>query len=314
LWRAGTTGPAITTQQVADAPPGFFQSIKISVTTPDAAPAAGDFCQIYSPFEGTRFARLQWGTVNAQPLSIGFYAKAHRPGLYSGSIRSGGGSARAYVFSFTITAADTWQFVTLTIPGDTTPPAWPTSAAQFANFGVCLMSGTTYQGPAGWQNGNIVGLTGTINGVAAATDTFQITGVIMLPGIELPSVQRLPFIMRNFNQELLLCQRYLAGTYTYGQAFGTASSQSYITMFAESANQLFGNYSLPAVLRAAPTIYMWSYAGTASTWSNSGGVDVTAGTINSPGDLRTIASGAASGAGVTLGHSYLCHIVCDARM
>ncbi|WP_398480945.1 hypothetical protein [Tardiphaga sp.] len=49
------------------------------------------------------------------------------------------------------------------------------------------------------------GATGSVNGVAATTDTFQATGVLVLPGIELPSSERLPFIMRSKDDAELLC-------------------------------------------------------------------------------------------------------------
>jgi hypothetical protein len=141
-------------------------------------------------------------------VSIGFWTKIHRTGLYSGVLVNGANN-RSYVFTFTQTAADTWQYNTLTIPGDTAG-TWATDNTSGLEFHLCVMSGSTYQGAANaWTAANLVGATGTTNGVAATTDVYQFTGVIILPGIELPSASRAPFIMRPADQEILVCQRYL---------------------------------------------------------------------------------------------------------
>jgi hypothetical protein len=72
-----------------------------------------------------------------------------------------------------------------------------------------MMCGTTYQGAAGsWQASSLIGTTGTINGAAATTDYMQLTGVVVLPGIELPSPSRAPFIARPISEELRLSKRY----------------------------------------------------------------------------------------------------------
>ena len=66
-----------------------------------------------------------------------------------------------------------------------------------------------------------------MNGVAATSDRFRITGVVLLPGTEAPSAARSPLIMRPFDQELVTCQRYyyktplsLIGYNVGGQRFG----------------------------------------------------------------------------------------------
>src|SRR4029077_21047839 len=70
-------------------------------------------------------------------------------------------------------------------------------------------AGSGGQTPANvWTAGAFIAATGSINGVAATTDTFQITGVVILPGVEVPSAARSPLIMRPYDQELMTCRRY----------------------------------------------------------------------------------------------------------
>lgn len=200
-------GSVIQTQQVADAPPGFVNSLKITVTTADAVMAAGSYAFIFSNIEGYRTAGLQFGTASPQPLTIGFWVKAHRPGTYSGSARNSA-LTRFYAFTFVVNAADTWEFKTITIPTGDTTGAWLTTNGIGLRLSWVIASGTNLLGaPNVWAAGVAAGVTGTINGVAATTDTFQITGVIVLPGLVAPSAARSPFIMRPYANELMLAER-----------------------------------------------------------------------------------------------------------
>lgn len=177
------------------------------MTTADAAPAASDALILFQTIEGYRVERLAFGTASAQPLSIGFWTKIHRPGTYSGSIRNAAQN-RSYPFSFVQNVADVWEFKTATIPGDVTG-TWAGSNNPSLLVIFAIMAGSTYLAAAGaWAAGNYYGVTGTANGAAATSDIFQITGLVVLPGVELPSAARAPFIMRTADQEQVLSQRY----------------------------------------------------------------------------------------------------------
>jgi hypothetical protein len=150
---------------------------------------------------------LAWGTANAQPITFGFWCKVHRAGLYSGTI-TGGTPSRCYVFTFTQNAADAWEYKTVTIPGDVAS-LWAKDNTTGFSILFCMAAGTNIAGaPGAWGSTNYGGAIGTVNGVAATTDTFQMTGLIILPGLEAPSAARSPLIMRPYDQELVTCQRY----------------------------------------------------------------------------------------------------------
>jgi len=149
--------------------------------------------------------------------------------MYSGSVRNYA-ATRAYVFSFTQATADVWQYQTVTIPGDTAGTwANDNNGAMIVTF--TMMAGTTYQAAANtWVAGNFPAVTGTINGVASLTDTFQITGVVVLPGIEAPSAARSALIMRPLDQELITCKRYYRGVIPEGAGTNNTAAQAWFTV------------------------------------------------------------------------------------
>jgi hypothetical protein len=200
----------LTYQMVSDAPPGYSSSHKLSVTTANASPGSNDYTTLIFPVEGYRVARMRWGAVGASPISIGIWIKANRIGMYSGVLRNLGAS-RVYPFTFTVTTANTWQLVPLTVLGDTSGTWGKTNGIGLA-LSILVGGGASIAGgtPGAWtgSGSSYFGATGSINGFAATSDTFQVAGLIMLPGIELPSAERAPFIMRPYEQELQLCRRY----------------------------------------------------------------------------------------------------------
>jgi len=197
----------LSVQRVTDAPPGFNYSVKASVTTANAALGASDVVQFYMLLEGFRVARLGFGSATASPVALGLYVKAHRPGLYGGALRNGAIN-RSCPFAFTVNAADTWELKVLTLPGDLIG-VWDKFNTPGLHMLVTMAAGSTYQNTAGqWVAGDFRAPTGAVNGVAATTDTFQIAGLLLLPGTEFPAADRMPFIMRNFEQELWDAQRF----------------------------------------------------------------------------------------------------------
>jgi len=202
---AGTM--AVSVGLVADAPAGLSNSIKVTVTTAQASLGASDVVLVSQPIEGYRVARLAFGSASAQPVSFGFWTKIHRPGMYSGSVRNAAAD-RSYPFTFTQNVADAWEYKTVTVPGDVTG-TWEKTNLHGLLLGFSVAAGTSRQAAANaWIASSFLAASGTTNGVAATSDTFQITGLVVLPGIYTPSAAQSPFIMRPYDPELLTCQRY----------------------------------------------------------------------------------------------------------
>ena len=236
---------AATGVQVVDGPPGFVNSIKISVGTSSGAETTVRFLK---RIEGYRFSRLAFGTANAQPLTIGFWSKIHRPGLYSVGLRNGN-NTRCCAMGFTQNVADTWEYKTVTFPGDTTG-TWVTNDALGASVSFCMSVGSAaHITPGVWTAGAAVGVPGMIN-TLAVTDTFQITGVVLIPGSQAPAAAQSSLIMRPFDQELLTCQRYLT---RFGSG-GTVPFESFGGGAVFTPTEFYGLMHHATQMRVVPTV------------------------------------------------------------
>ena len=232
-------------QQVADAPPGFRNSLKMTVSTADASMAAGDVVVMTQAIEGTyRVAKLGWGAAGAQPVSWGFWVKAHSTGNYSGSIKYAGGN-RAYPFIFAVNVADAWEFKTVTIAGDTTG-TWPTTTGVGMYISICIASGSTLLGTANaWAASNLDGVTRNHQRRGSNHGRLPAHRGDPAGGVAPPTSALSPLLMRPFDQEQRTCQRYCV-TIRSGNliAFG----KCYTTTAA------FVTLSLPVPLRIDPTV------------------------------------------------------------
>ena len=254
-------------------PPGGTTSLQLFVNTANGSPAAGDLLRIIQRIEGYRVSRMGWGGSNPQPMTIGFWVWTTIPGAYSGAVINAAGN-RSYAFLFTVSAASTWQYVTQTIPGDTTG-VWQQSNLTGLELSITLMAGTTYKTAAGaWTAGAFFGATGMINGAAA--NNFLISSVVVLPGIEAPAAARSPLIMRPYDQELLTCKRYWQKSYIGSVAPGTAVGASNGQMgFTGTSGAFFQSHEFPIVMRSTPTMKSYDNAGNVgytslytTAWSN----------------------------------------------
>ena len=270
-WVAAQNGTMVcTVQQVADAPAGFSNSLKLTVGTAEASIAAGDYVQIFQNIEGFRTSRLGYGAIGALPVTLSFWTKIHRTGSYSGSLVNSVGT-RSYAFAFTQNVADTWEYKTVTIPGDVTG-TW-IGNTNLVGLGIrfAVASGTTFTGTANaWLASNTLGVTGTTNGVAATSDVFQITGVALLPGVMVPTAAQSVSLKRSFDQELQLCQRYFEKSYDYAAVPGTATNVGMVFATASatgSANEgCYVGFGVPK--RTAPTMTLYSGLGGVGQFSS----------------------------------------------
>jgi hypothetical protein len=290
---AGFRGTFVAAGQQVTAPSGMpaAKALKITVTTAQASLGVNDELSMLLPVEGTRISRLLSGTSLASAQSLGFWFSAHRTGTYSGAVMNGA-KTRSCPFSFTVSAADTPQWVSLSgasaIPADTAG-TWTNDNTVGMVVSICLAGGASRLGTAGaWTtttSPGFSGATGSINGVAATSDVFHISNVIALAGIELPPSDRAPLIMRSFDQELGLCQRYFRSSWDYGTAPGTVWTAGLDQMkFAHPIGDFSTTQIFPA-MRIAGTLTIYDAAGTgnkvsywdnsASAWINNGSITTT---------------------------------------
>ena len=195
---AGTITPVFSGQQVSDAPAGFINSAKITVTTA----GTGTYYSLLRQYiEGLNVSDLGFGTASAATVTLSFWVKSSIAGVYAAGIQNASGD-RTYVSNYTISVANTWEQKSITIAGDTTG-TWATnnSAGILVNFDLGTSTGTQAT-PNTWANQGIYTST-SIKWANTLSATFYITGVQLEKGSTATS-----FDYRPYGTEFLLCQRY----------------------------------------------------------------------------------------------------------
>jgi hypothetical protein len=192
-----------TVQQNAGAvtPPTGFTTY-LGVTSSSAySLLSGDFFGIGQQIEGFNTADLGWGTASAQTISISFWVRSSLTGTFSFALTND--FTRGYVDTFTVSTANTWEYKTVTIAGDTSG-TWATNNTSgvriIFNLGVGSSQNAT---PDVWGSWVGWGVSGAQNVVSTNGATFYITGVQLEKGSTATS-----FDYRPYGTELALCQRY----------------------------------------------------------------------------------------------------------
>jgi hypothetical protein len=210
-----------TMEQSSVSPAGFTNSLLSTVTTADASIGAGQlYLSARQKIEGFNFASLSWGTASAQAVTLSFWVRSSLTGTFGGSLTNGDQN-RSYPFAYTISAANTWEYKTIAIEGDTSG-TWLTTNGLGADLFFSIGTGTTYSGTAGaWAGAGYYSATGATNLISTLNATWQITGVQLEAGSTASS-----FAHENYGDTLQKCQRYYwqntnaFGYYAYQYATG----------------------------------------------------------------------------------------------
>jgi hypothetical protein len=253
------TDGAMTAQQDSSAPAGFINSVKLTTTTADGSLSASQYALFRQMVEGTNVADLAWGTASAKTVTLSFWVRSSLTGTFGGAL---GNSAfnRSYPFTYSISVADTWEYKTVTIAGDTSG-TWLTTTGTGIRVNFGLGVGSDYNGTAGaWAGAGYLSATGATSVIGTLNATWYITGV----QLEVGSVAT-PFERRDYGRELMMCQRYCFAVYAndnytrYGIGECDQSTSTQILI------------PLPTVMRAVPTI---NTTGTASNYAiySAGGI------------------------------------------
>jgi hypothetical protein len=260
LQRFGGTA-TYTGQQSTTAPAGFVNSLSATVAIA-ATPTTNNSSFIRQLIEGFNVADLGFGTANAQAVTLSFWVRSSITGTHGGSVTNGG-FTRSYVFTYSIASANTWEYKTITVPGDTSG-TWATdnSAGMRVNFD--LGCGPDLNGTAGtWASASVMRTSGCVTWIANSGATFYITGVQLEAG----SVAT-PFERRDYGRELMMCQRYFCKTFEPTvapvQNAGTAGAIGFISQAAQPWDAM---WKFPADMRTQPTLATYSTNAASSNWS-----------------------------------------------
>jgi len=201
-WKATIAASSkISVQQSSTAPAGFYNSVLITSLAATTV-GASDYYLFQQQIEGQNMAHLNWGTSDAQSVTLSFWVRSSLTGTFGGSL---GNNAFNYThpFEYTISAADTWEKKEITISGPTSG-TWLSTNGVGIQLMIGLGSGSTYSGTAGsWVAAGYQTATGATQLVATSGATLYLTGVQLEVG-----ETATPFEHESYAATLQKCQRY----------------------------------------------------------------------------------------------------------
>ena len=184
-------------------PDGFSNSIRFDCTTANTSPAANDEIYVQQLVEAQDLQQLAYGSSAAKAITVSFYVRSNKTGDYGFWVHMPDAS-RQYATTYTISSADTWEYKTITIPGDSSGTINNDTGIGL-NFRWYLGSGSSYSGtPASaWEVADANARTTTLNLADNTSNEWYLTGVQIEQG-----TGATPFEYRSFGDELARCQRY----------------------------------------------------------------------------------------------------------
>ena len=221
-------------------PAGFTNYLGITSLAATSV-GASDYFIVSQKIEGFNAADLNWGTANAQSITISFWVRSSLTGTFGGVVTNNAQN-RTYPYTYTVNSANTWEQKSITIAGDTTG-TWLTnnSTGLWLIFG--FGAGSSQSSTAGaWGSTSALSATGATSVVGTNGATFYITGVQLEVGSTATS-----FDYRPYGTELALCQRY------YYRQTSVATSDIFGTALNDSTTLANGFVNFPVSMRAAPT-------------------------------------------------------------
>ena len=244
-----------TGQQSTTVPTGFINSLLFTSSSAYSVLSSDQFA-IAQNIEGLNVSDLGWGAAGAQSVTLSFWVRSSLTGTFGGALQNSAAN-RSYPFSYTISAANTWEQKTITIAGDTSG-TWLTTNGIGIRLFISLGMGSTFSGTAGaWAGSNLQSATGAVSVVGTNGATFYITGVQLEAGTVAEQFERL-----DYGRQLLQCQRYYYTTYAQGTAVGTATATNSVfrTLDNTASYATLGTF-LKVSMRASPTTTVYSTTG-----------------------------------------------------
>ena len=240
-----TQASKFSVQQLTTSPSYQWYSLGHTVTSAYTVTAT-DYFGTEQRIEGYNLADLNWGYAQAQTITLSFWAWASTTGKYCGSVYTGSAS---YVFQYTINAVNTWQYITVTIPGPTATYTFGSTtngAGLYVRF--TFTAGTNYvtATPNTWIAGNYGYVAGSVNWIGTSGATLYISGVQFEAGSYATA-----FDHRLQGTELALCQRYC-----YRLGMNGTDPHNWLSSsggWASSTNG-FATGSTPVQMRTTPSL------------------------------------------------------------
>ena len=262
-----TQSSKFTIQQNASSatlPAGFTNYLGVTSSSAYSV-GSSDYFVVSQSIEGLNIADLGWGTANAKTVTLSFWVRSSLTGTFGGSFGNNAGD-RSYPFSYTISSANTWTQISITIAGDTSG-TWLTnnSGGIWLYFGLGV--GSTFSGTANtWAAANYVSATSATSVVGTNAATWYITGIQLEVGSSATGFEYV-----DYGTQLEMCQRYFYRVYDQQNTGGGVATSSTVN----------SRYSFPITMRSSPTVSVT----TSGSWvvGNDYSANYTAGTVGITG-------------------------------
>ena len=252
-----------TLTQVGDDPKdGFTKCLKWTTGTAESAIANDEYVMVRQHIESQDLQHLQWGTAQAESVTLRFWVKSSITGTFGCSFYSGRASGtRVINTTYAISSANTWEQKTITIAGDTAGSVLNNDNEAGLSILFPLAAGSNYDGTnsaswADYSTANYLGGHAQDGVVTTAGATWQLTGVQLEVGSSATSFER-----KQYRQVLEDCRRYL---WVWS---GGISMHADRTTDAHNCGRV-GQVFFPTTMRHAPTVSNMSmtvYTGSAQT-------------------------------------------------
>lgn len=247
-------------EQSTDAPDGFTHSLKCTATTADSDyGSSSSQTNIHTRLEGQELQHLKYGTANAEKLTLSFWVKSSVTGTYLAWFYQLDDN-RHCTKKYTINSANTWEYKTVTINGDTTGVI-DNDVTQGLTVRWLLGTGSTFQGGT-YLDGSWAAFTNAdtyegqaVNVASTVNNTFQITGVQLEVGEKATHFEH-----KSFDTELDLCKRYFQTSYGYSIGIGSATYSGASVYRGNTATTTtpYVPFRYMKEMRALPTVTCYS--------------------------------------------------------
>ncbi len=241
-----------TAQVVSDGPSGFEKSFKFTVTSNSGAVPAGSEVLFRQVMEGYQTNRLDFGTANAKNSTLSFWVKSSIAGNFGLTVQytDSGGTNRYCLRSYTVSSTNTWEYVTISVPKNTSNGFQQKTSGVGFRLNWDLGEGATYSGSVtgNWQSAYVNGLSSGVKIANTNGATWQITGVMLEVGD-----QASPFEYEDYGRTLSTCQRYFYSWTSSGLSDNLYISSPYASGTPPNTSASVA-YTFPVTMRANPTM------------------------------------------------------------
>jgi hypothetical protein len=194
-------------QRSGDTPtPNYRQAIRLDVTTAMGTPSGNNWMGFSQFIESQNIKFLGHGTSSAKPITLQFWIKSTKTGTATVGITRSDAN-REYLAEYTINQSDTWEFKTITFPGDTSGTEAAGDNGRGFMLYFCLFAGSSRHGTLNnWRAypGGYYGASANQVNLLDNTSNFVLFAGVQL---EVGNIAT-PFEHKTFADNLRDCQRY----------------------------------------------------------------------------------------------------------